>query len=176
MLSVPLIIASSRRAGYLMVTIAAILAAVSLPRTASAQVFGEDTHIITVQVSPITVLSVQGSAVVLTATEADVTPGVDAITVQDQNSRLLWGTNSGARKITAQTSLVSPLFQVHLMALNPTRGTPAPQMLLSTTPQDLLLDIGRSRGSCVLHYTGTALASQGAGSDIHTITFTVTTQ
>jgi hypothetical protein len=49
-------------------------------------------------------------------------------------------------------------------------------MLLGTAPQDLILNIGRSQGSCTLRYTVTALASKGIGTDSHTITFTVTTQ
>ena len=154
-------------------TAAAILCCAPI---ASAQVYGGDTQTIGVQVAPITVVTVQGGAVALNITDADVVAGVDAMTVQDQNTRLVWGTNSSARKITAQTSLASPLFQLRLIAASPTRGTPGPEMLLGTAPQNLLLGIGRSLGSCTLRYTGTALASQGIGTDIHTITFTVTTQ
>jgi hypothetical protein len=47
---------------------------------------------------------------------------------------------------------------------------------LSTSAQDLLLNIGRSSGSCTLLYTGIALASQGTGNDVHVITFTVAAQ
>jgi hypothetical protein len=144
--------------------------------TASAQIFGTDTHVINIQVSPITVLTLQGGAVTMNATGANVIAGVDAMTVQDQTTRLVWGTNSSARKITAQTSLASPLFQLRLAAVNCTRGNPGPEMLLGTAPQDLVLNIGRSLGSCTLRYTGTALASQGTGTDLHSITFTVTTQ
>jgi hypothetical protein len=143
---------------------------------ASAQIFGGDTQTVSVQVSPITVLSIQGSAVAMNITNANLVAGVDAMTVQDETSRLLWGTNSSARKITAQTSLGTALFQLRLVALSPSRGTPGPEMLLGTAPQDLLLNIGRSQGNCTLRYTGTALASQGVGTDNHTITFTVTSQ
>ncbi len=164
-----------RRAGLLGVAATLVVVMISAT-TAPAQIFGSGTHTINVQVSPITVLALQGGAVTLNVTDANVTAGVDAMTVQDQSTRLVWGTNSSARKITAQTSLAAPLFQLRLVALSPSRGTPGPEMLLGTSPQNLMLNIGRSLGSCTLRYTGTALASQGVGTDIHTITFTVTTQ
>jgi hypothetical protein len=49
-------------------------------------------------------------------------------------------------------------------------------MVLDSNPRDLVLNVGRSLGNCTLKYTGTALASQGVGTDVHTITFTVTAQ
>jgi len=162
--------------GSLRACAAALLAVVSCAPAASAQTYGADTHTISVQVSPITVLTVQGGAVSMSITNASVTAGLDAMTVLDQTTRLLWSTNSSARKITAQSSLAAPLFQLRLVALGPSHGTPGPEMLLDTTPKDLMLNIGRSLGSCTLKYTGTALASEGVGTDIHTITFTVTTQ
>lgn len=165
-----------RSAGSLLATTALVVVFLACAPAASSQVYGTDTHSISVQVSPITVIAIQGSAVALSITNANLTAGVDAMTVEDRSSRLLWGTNSSARKITAQTSLLAPLFELRLVALSPTRGTPGPEMLLGGTPQNLMLDIGRSQGSCTLRYIGTAFASQGIGSDNHTITFTVTTQ
>ena len=164
-------------AGLLCAAIGCVVAAtLACAPVASSQVYDSDTHTISVQVSPITVVAVQGSAVAMSITDANLTAGVDAMTVQDETSRLLWGTNSSARKITAQTSLPAPLFELRLVALSPTRGNPGPEMLLGTAPQDLILNIGRSQGSCTLRYTVTALASKGIGTDSHTITFTVTTQ
>jgi len=165
-----------RFAGSLLAATALVVAALACAPVASSQVFGSDTHTISVQVSPITVVAIQGTAVAMSITDANLTAGVDAMTVHDQTSRLLWGTNSSARKITAQTSLPAPLVELRLVALSPTRGNPGPEMLLGTTPQNLMLNIGRSQGSCTLRYTGTALASNGIGTDNHTITFTVTTQ
>ena len=99
------------------------------------------------------------------------------MTAVDQTTTLLWGVNSANRKVTVNTNLVSPLFALKLLALNPTSpGTAAPEVTLSTTPTDFLLNIGRSTGTCSLRYTGVALASQGTGTDTHTITFTVAAQ
>ncbi len=102
--------------------------------------------------------------------------GIDEMTVTDRSSQLVWGINSSGKKITASTSITNPLFKLKLAALNPTKGTPAPEITLSTTPSDLLLNVGRSAGSCILSYTGVALASQGVGTDSHVVTFTVLNQ
>ena len=146
-------------------------------QAAPAQVYGSDFHTVTVTVATITNIQVSSGSVNLTITGAGVPAGEDQMTVVDQTTNLLWGVNSANRKVTVNTNLVSPLFMLKLLALNPTApGTAAPEVTLSTTATDLLLNIGRSTGSCVLQYTGIALASQGMGTDSHTITFTVATQ
>jgi len=143
---------------------------------ARAQVFGTATHTVTVQVSVITAVQVTGGSVNLNISNANVVAGQDQMTAVDQSTGLLWGTNSSARKITAGTSLVAPKFTLKLLALNPTQGTAAPEVTLAGAAKDLLLNIGRSSGSCTLRYTGIALASQGTGNDTHVITFTVAAQ
>jgi len=158
-----------------------ILAAVLLATTGTtvpvrSQVFGIDAHTVTVQVAQITVVDLTVGAVGLNMTNGTIIAGQDMMTVQDQSSQLRWGTNSSGRKITASTSLAAPQFQLRLQAVNPTRGTAASEITLSSVPQDLLLNVGRTSGSCFLRYTGVALASQGVGTDNHVITFTVQAQ
>jgi hypothetical protein len=143
---------------------------------AVAQVYGSGNHTVTVQVSVITKLSVTAAAVNLNVTSANAVAGQNAMTVSNQSSQILWGVNSSLRKITARSNLAAPTFQVQLVAVNPTRGTAAAQQILSTTAKDLLLNIGRSLGSATLGYSATVLASQGTGTDAHTITFTITAQ
>jgi hypothetical protein len=63
-----------------------------------------------------------------------------------------------------------------IVAVNPTAGNAAAEVTLTTTASDFLTNIGRSSGSCGLLYTAIALASQGTGTDSHTITFTVQAQ
>lgn len=146
-------------------------------REAPAQVYGSDNHTVTVTVATITNIQVSSGSVSLTITGAGVPAGQDQMTAVDQTTTLLWGVNSANRKVTVNTNLVSPLFALKLLALNPTSpGTAAPEVTLSTTPTDFLLNIGRSTGTCSLRYTGVALASQGTGTDTHTITFTVAAQ
>jgi hypothetical protein len=135
-----------------------------------------DNHTVTIQVADISVIDVTASSLTLDVLTGDIVVGRDLMTITDQSSSLLWGTNGSGRKITASTSLAAPKFELRLSASNPTRGTPTPEFALSTLPQDLLLDIGRSLGSCVLQYTGIAYASQGTGTDIHSISFTIVAQ
>jgi len=153
------------------------LACMLLPGwTARAQVFGTATHTVTVQVSVITAVQITGGTVNLNISNANVVAGQDQMSAVDQSTSLLWGTNSSARKITVGTSLAAPKFTLKLLALNPTQGTAAPEVTLASAARDLLLNIGRSSGSCTLRYTGIALASQGTGNDTHVITFTVAAQ
>lgn len=144
--------------------------------SASAQVYGTAAHTVTVQVSVITAVKVTGGSVNLNISSASVVAGQDQMSVTDQSTSLLWGTNSSARKISVSTNLAAPKFTLNLLALNPTQGTSAPEVTLAAASKDLLLNIGRSSGSCILKYTGIALASQGTGNDVHVITFTVQTQ
>ena len=143
---------------------------------AAAQTLGSDQHSITIQVSPMSVVQVTGGAVSLSLASASVVAGQDEMTVTDQSSGLAWGTNSSSQKITVSTSLTASLYTLKVVAVNPTAGLAAPEVTLGTVAGDLLLNIGRSSGFCALRYTGIALASQGTGTDVHTITFTVQTQ
>jgi hypothetical protein len=150
------------------------LAVAAFAQSADAQVYGSTTHTVTVQVSPITVIGVDIAALTLQISSG--TPGQETMTVTNAASSLLWGTNSSTQKITANTSNAAPLFDLRLVAVNPTGGSVTSEFSLSTTPHDLLLNVGRSLGSCTLRYTGVALASQAPGSDTHVITFTVQSQ
>ena len=147
-----------------------------LTGSADAQVYGTGAHTVTVQVAVITAVQVTGGSVSLNINNANVVAGQDQMTVTDQSTSLLWGTNSSLRKVSVSTSLAAPKFTLTLFALNPTQGTSAPVVTLSATAKDVLLNIGRSTGSCTLQYTGIALASQGTGNDVHVITFTVLSQ
>jgi hypothetical protein len=150
--------------------------AAARPPIAVGQTFGSDFHSVTVQVNPITVMQMSAGSVTLTITGADAVAGQELMTASDASTQLLWGTNSSLRKVTASTALAAPVFTVNLVALNPTFGTAAPEFPLSTTAQDVLLDIGRSSGRCTLRYTASVLASQGTGTELHIITFTVVAQ
>jgi hypothetical protein len=144
-------------------------------RPAAAQ-YGTASHSVTVTVAEITSVSVSTGSVSLAITGAGVAAGQDLMTTTDQSSSILWGINSSNKKITAKTDLVSPQFALKLLAIGPSRGSAAPEMTLGTTAQDLLLGIGRSRGTATLRYTGIASATQGIGTDSHIITFTVQAQ
>jgi hypothetical protein len=112
----------------------------------------------------------------LSITGAAAVAGQNQMSVVDQSTTLYWGVNTTPKKITAVSNLASPKYTLQLVALNPTQGTAAAQSTVDNTAADLVLNIGLTKGSCTLQYTGIALASQGTGSDSHTVTFTITTQ
>ncbi|HWP81389.1 MAG TPA: hypothetical protein VNN76_01920 [Bacteroidota bacterium] len=145
------------------------------PDEVSAQI-AMDNHTVTVSVSEITLLQVSSGSVNLTITGANAVAGVDMMSTTDQSSSLSWGTNGSLKKITVQSNLAAPLFTLKVLALNPTQGLASPEVTLSSAWQDFLLNIGRTSGSCTLRYTGIAYASQGMGTDTHSITFTIQTQ
>ncbi|MGH2569283.1 MAG: hypothetical protein ACRDGA_13175 [Bacteroidota bacterium] len=124
----------------------------------------------------ITVLQVDIGTINLSITGASIVAGEDIMSATDQSSRLLWGVNSSGRKITAVSNLVTPKYTLKLVAISPTQGLATSEITLNAVPKDLLLNVGRSTGSCSLRYTGMALASEGTGSDAHMITFTVLAQ
>lgn len=141
----------------------------------SAQ-FGSSSHVVTVQVATITIVQVSSGSVNLNIASANAVAGQDMMTVTDQSTLLTWGTNSSNRKITIQSNLPAPLFTLKAAAISPTQGTAAPEATLTVTAVDFLTNIGRSLGNCTIRYTGVAYASQGIGTDAHTVTFTVQTQ
>ncbi len=143
---------------------------------ANGQTYGSASHQATVQVSQVTLIQVSSGSVNLNISGANAVAGQNTMTANDQSTSLLWGTNVSQRKITAQTNLASSIFALKLLALSPTQGTAAPEITLNSTPWDLVLNIGKSSGSCQLQYTAVALASQGTGSDAHTISLTITVQ
>jgi hypothetical protein len=145
------------------------------PHPAVAQI-GSDNHTVTVRVSEITLLQISSGSVNLTISGANAVAGVDMMSTTDQSSSLSWGTNASLKKVTVQSSLAAPVFTLKLLAVNPPQGLAAAEATLTSVAQDLLLNIGRSSGSCSLRYTGIAYASQGTGSETHSITLTIQAQ
>lgn len=142
-----------------------------------AQVYGSDSHPVTVTVATINGVQVSAGSASLSIGSADVVAGQNLMgPVVNTATSLLWGINSSLKKITIATNLVAPKYTLKALALNPTQGTSAAEVTLSTAAQDFLLNLGRSSGTCTLQYTGLALASAGTGSDTHTLTFTIAAQ
>lgn len=153
--------------------LAALFLLVDLPVRAQ---YGSASHTVTVSVSSITVLQLSAGAVNLNVSGASVAAGQDLMTVTSDAAQLLWGTNSSLKKITVQTNLLSPQYALKIEAVNPTKGTAAAQVTVASVARDLMLNIGRSSGTATLRYSAEALASQGTGTDSHTLTFTIQNQ
>lgn len=162
--------------------ISLLLAALSffslaLPQCAIAQVYGSDFHAVNVTVGTVNIVQVSAGTVSLSIGTAQVVAGVDLMgPVTNSATSLLWGFNSSNRKVTVQTTLADRKYILKVLCVAPTQGTAAPEVTLSTTATDFLINAGRSSGSCSIQYSGSALASAGVGADSHTITFTVAVQ
>ena len=103
-------------------------------------------------------------------------PGNGTFVVTDETSRLLWDVRGNGKKITVETDLASPLFPLRIAAVGATAGTGTAERPVSVVPQDFLLNVGKTEGSCTIRYVSAVLPEQGAGTDRHTITFTITNQ
>lgn len=123
----------------------------------------------------ISVLGGDVSLVVSSATAGqDPDPAIDS-TTSDLRYRI--SPSDPTMKITVETNLGSPSFTLKAEAINAAGGTPAGEMVLSTTAQDFLTDVTlTSNRTCDLKYTSVALASDGTGSDAHTVTYTIVAQ
>ncbi|MEW5768086.1 MAG: hypothetical protein AB1797_10780 [bacterium] len=133
-----------------------------------------DNHSVTVTVSAINEVAVTGGAITLTINTA--VAGSEPTDATDNTTcDLDWTTNEATKKITVQTSLVSPKFILKVVAQNVAgSGTAAPQVTLSTTATNFVTSISTATGGCDLGYTASATAAQGTGSDAHTVTYTLT--
>lgn len=157
--------------------VALVLICAGTLQRASAQTVYTDSHNVTINVATVNILLITGGGVALTLGAGAVTAGVDLMgPVTNSATTLLWGFNSSLRKVTVKTSLAAPKYILKVLAVAPTTGTASPEVTLSTTAADFLINTGRSSGSCTLQYSGYALASKGTGTDSHTITFTVAAQ
>jgi hypothetical protein len=139
--------------------------------------FGGDSggHAVTVQVTAINELAVNGGNVTLTIDSA--TAGSEPDAVADATTcDLLWTTNEATRKITVETDLAAPNFALFVIAQNVSGGTAAPQVTVSTTAGDLVTGISETVGWCDLAFAAYATAAQGTGSDVHTIVYTITAE
>lgn len=140
---------------------------------ASAAVAGTTaSHTVTVQVSAINELALTGGNITLTISTA--TAGQQPNDATNTACHLNWTTNETPRKITVATSLASPVFTLRVLAQSVSGGTAAPQVTLTNTAADFVTGISRTVGTCTLGYTASATAAQGTGSDVHTVTYTLT--
>ena len=143
---------------------------------ATAMAANTDSHTVTVTVAAINEIDVDTN---VTLTVNSATAGQDPDVVTDNTSAdLKWTTNEASKKITVATNLAAPNFSLTAQAVNisgsGTPGTAAGAVTLSTTAADLITGISTSAASCDLQFVASATAAQGTGSDVHTVTYTLT--
>ena len=133
-----------------------------------------DSHTVTVQVNAVNELAISGGNLTLTISSATAGSDLDDAT-DNTTCDLAWTTNQATRKITVVTDLGSPTFTLKVVAQNVAGGgSAASEVTLSTTAADFVTGVSQATGSCDLAYTASATAAQGTGSDVHTVTYTVT--
>ncbi len=111
--------------------------------------------------------------------------GQEPSPAMNETGQLQWSTLllDPTKKITAQTSLGSPKFTLTARAVNISGGdgTAVGEILVVTSASDFVVDIPAGisvgdPGTCTVRYTASAAASDGNGTDLHTITYTIIDQ
>lgn len=132
-----------------------------------------DSHTVTVTVSAINELLIIGGNVTLTINTATAGSEPDDA-VDSTTADVVWTTNAENKKITIESNLAAPNFTLKAVAQGVSGGTAAPEVTVTDTAADFVTGIAKTIGVCDIQYTAQATAAQGTGSDVHTITFTLT--
>ena len=150
-------------------------AAAFLALLGSAAIAGNTaSHTVTVQVNAINELALTGGNITLTVSTA--TAGQEPDSVTNSTCSLAWTANQANRKITVATNLATQNFTLKVLAQSVTGGTAAPEATLSNMAADFVTGVSKTTGGCTLRYTASATAAQGTGSDVHTVTYTLTAE
>ena len=132
-----------------------------------------DNHSVTVQVLAINEVAISGGNITLTINSATAGSNPDDV-VDNSTCDLAWTTNQLSKKVTVATSNGAPNFTLKVVAQNVVGGVAAAEVTLSTIAADFVTGVAMTVGNCDLQYTASATAAQGPGSDMHTVTYTIT--
>jgi len=128
-------------------------------------------HTVTLTVAAVDDVTITGGNVTLLINSG--TGGVlDDAT--DSSTSLDWGTNQTNRRITVQSSLNSAYTLTVAASAISGQGTAPGTVTLSTTAEDFVTGINAGFGECTLLYTGSADFTDGTGTEVHTVTYTIT--
>jgi hypothetical protein len=130
-------------------------------------------HTVTVTIPTINDVAITGGNLILTF--AVPTPGSNPSDVSDlTTSDLAWSSNTASQKITVATNVAVPVATLKVTAGSVTGGTSAGQVTLSTTAADFVTAIVLGNGGCALEYVASTTSAAAAGSQVHTVTYTIT--
>lgn len=133
-----------------------------------------DNHSVTVTVDAINEIEVTGTPTLTINTAA---AGSDPDADLDSSSTLVWTTNQTSKKITVETNLVSPDFTLKVLAISVTGGNATTEVTLITTgANDFVTGVDKTIGGCTIQYTASATATDGTGSDVHIVTYTIVSE
>jgi len=130
-------------------------------------------HTVTVTVNSINEVAIVGGNLTLTISTATAGSNPNNAT-NSTTCDLNWTTNDTGKKITVVTNLAVQKFTLKVVAANVSGGTAAAQVTITDTPADFVTAVATTLGTCDLSYTAIATAAQGTGSDVHTVTYTLT--
>ncbi|HWP81390.1 MAG TPA: hypothetical protein VNN76_01925 [Bacteroidota bacterium] len=129
-------------------------------------------------------IRVQGGNPILTITAG--VPGGQPIAVTNSTTSIRYRRQTGlTTKITVQTVCPGQKFNLQVVAINVTAGTPAPAVTLTTgmLATNLITNIPPrppTNESCTLVYTASSTFAQGnsveLGDDVHTVVYTLIAQ
>ena len=147
-----------------------VLALLVMSTTAMAQ---SDNHTVTVTIPSINVVEVTGGN--LTLTFVVPSPGDDPADVSDGTTcDLEWSTNTASQKITVVSNIASPVATLTVTAGSVSGGTSGGAITLNTTAGDFVTAVSTGTGNCDLQYSASCVAGDAAGSEVHTVTYTIT--
>ena len=151
----------------------AILLVLAVLLAGTSALAQSDNHTVTVTIPAINEVAITGGNLTLTFTAP--TPGSDPDDVSDATTcDLDWSTNQASQKITVVSNIASPVATLTVTAGNVTGGTSAGAVTLNTTAGDFVTGVSTGTGGCDLQYNASCSASDAAGSEVHTVTYTIT--
>ena len=147
-----------------------VLALLALSTTAMAQT---DNHTVTVTIPAINEVAITGGDFELIFVVP--APGDDPADVSDGTTcDLDWSTNTASQKITVVSNIASPVATLTVTAGAVSGGTTTGAVTLNTTAGDFVTGVSLGTGGCDLEYSASCVASDAAGSEVHTVTYTIT--
>jgi hypothetical protein len=159
-------------------TILWAMAVAFLAMAPAACQLADDSHTVTVVVPERHGILVTGGDITLTITPK--LDGSDPDPVIDNGCDLIWFSNrNNNKRITVQSDIVAPAYTLTVEASN-ISGTGAPGTaepvvtLVGGTAWDLITGVRRCLAQCDLIYTASATAADPPGTEVHTVTYTLT--
>lgn len=114
-------------------------------------------------------------------------PGSQPLPATNTDAQIEWNDDElYTTKIVVSTTCPDQSFDLYVQALSPTRGTAQPEVqlvngglpadLIRDIPSELLCPLFDCAGTATLRYRAEVAVEQGAGSDAHTVTYTILAQ
>lgn len=134
-------------------------------------------QLVWVGVAPSATLTVRGGNVILPLVSATAGQEPDPLVTQVVRAlKYRKGRADLPQKITVETNVGNPIFTLKVEAVGVRNGISTGELTLAPIAQDLITNISRNGSrSCDLKYTLVALVSDGTGTDVHTVTYTIMT-